>query len=313
MEWDLALAQRAATFLFNLAVVLLVGAGAATAWLRRGASDWASGQVPRLRRTMLAWVLVAIAAHAAILWLEAAYMAEVPVAEAREAVRSVITATHYGFAWTVGAGALTIVAICSATCPAPQAAAAIEVVRAAALGVLLYSRSMVSHAGAGGDLSWALAIDWLHLVMVSIWLGEVLVAGLVTLRRPPGAKPRERVDHARYIEALSRSATVALAGIVATGAASAWRGLGSLENAVGNPYAAILLVKVGLVLAAAALGGLNRIVVMPPLLAALRKGHASDEDLHRRFGLVLRVEAVVLLAALLAAAFLSATPPPAAA
>ena len=310
MEWDLALAQRAASFLFNLAAALLVGASAATAWLRRGASDWAVAQVPRLRKAMLAWVLAAIVLHGAILWLQAAFLAEVPVAEARAAVHSGLTATHYGVAWMIGTSALVAAAICSATDPAPQAAPVVHFVRAASLGVLLYSRSMVSHAGAADGAGWALAIDWVHLVLVSVWLGEVLVAGLVTLPRPPGPKARERADHARYVEALSRSATLALAGIFATGAASAWRTLGNVDNATGNPYATALLVKLGLVLAAAALGGFNRFVVMPPLLSALRKGHAPDRDA-RRFVLVLRVESGILVAALAAAAFLSSTPPPA--
>ena len=314
MEADLLLAQRGAVFLFNLAVALLTGASAATVWLRRGSSNWTAVQLPRLRRTMLAAALAATAAYACILWLEAASMAEVPLAEALSAVQSVLTATYYGFAWLIGAGALVLVLICSSTDPHPQAAAAVGLVRAAALGVLLYSRSMVSHAGAGGPVGWALAIDWVHLVLVSLWLGEVLVAGAITLRAPPENKARERADRKRYIAALSHSATIALAGIFLTGLASAWRGLGSPANVVGNPYGTTLLVKLALVLVAAALGGLNRFVVMPSLLAQLRKGAgaggAAGLAPNRRFARVLQVEAVVLMAALAAAAFLSSTPPP---
>lgn len=306
MEADLALAQRGATFVFNLAVAWLVGASAATLWLRQGRSSWASAQLARLRKTMLASALLAAAAYAAILWLEAASMAEVPVAEAFPALRSVLAATHYGVAWMIGAGALLLVALCSA-----MEGAMSQRVRVAALGVLLYSRSMVSHAGAGGDLSWAVAVDWVHLVLIGIWLGEVLVAGLLTLRAAPQGQPQEPAERARYIEALSRSATIALAGIVATGVVSALRGLGGIGNVVGNPYGTTLLVKLGLVAGAAALGGLNRFTVMPALLSQLRASGATATDAHRRFARILHIEAVLLVAVLLAAAFLSSTPPPA--
>jgi putative copper resistance protein D len=312
MEPDLALAQRAATVAFNLAVALMVGTNAAASWLRRGASDWSSGQRPRLRRAMFGALALAVPAYFAILWLEAASMAEVPVGDAYPAVQSVLTATHYGVAWTIGAAALLVAAICSAVGETGRKAAWLPPLRLAALAVVLYSRSMVSHAGAGGDVSWAVAIDWTHLVLVSLWLGEVLVAGAITLRRLPAADLADGRDRARYIEALSRTATIALAGIFATGAASAWRGLGGFENVLGNPYGTTLLIKIGLVLCAAALGGVNRFTVMPSLLAQLRKDPAAGRALSRRFALVLHIEAILLAAVLAAAAFLSSTPPPSA-
>jgi putative copper resistance protein D len=303
MESDLALAQRAATVAFNLAIALLVGANTAAWWLRRGASGWSMGLHPRLRGAMFCALALAVPAYLAILWLEAASMAEVPVGEAYPAVQSVLAATHYGFAWTIGAAALLVSAISGAVGATPP-------LRLAALGVVLYSRSMVSHAGAGGDISWAVAVDWTHLVLISLWLGEVLVASALTLRRLPGADLADGRDRANYIEALSRTATIALAGIFATGAASAWRGLGGFEHALGNPYGTTLLIKIGLVLCAAALGGVNRFAVMPSLLAQLRKDPAAGSALSHRFALVLHIEAILLAAALVAAAFLSSTPPP---
>jgi putative copper resistance protein D len=133
----------------------------------------------------------------------------------------------------------------------------------------------------------------------------------VALRAQP-LDPQSRLECAAYVRALSRSATVALAGIAITGAIAAWRGLGTIDNAVGNPYAATLLVKLALVLCAAALGGLNRFIVMPALLLQLRHTGVAQQGAGRRFALVLRIEAAFLVAALVAAAFLSATSPPAA-
>lgn len=302
MEPDLALAQRLAVVVLNLSVAMLVGAGAATLWLRKAGSPWAAGMLPRLRKAMLAALAAAMLADVAVLWVEAASMAEVPVAAAFPAVQSVITATHYGQAWMLGAGALIVAAIATAVRTGAPGLGAGSVLRLAALGLFLYSRSIVSHAGAAGNFTWAVAVDWVHLVLISLWVGEVIVAGFITLRRAPAAAQADRADCARHVEALSASATVALAGIVVTGVLSAWRGLGSPAEVFGNPYGTMLLIKVGLVLCAAALGGMNRFIVMPALLAGLRGATAPERGSTHRFALVLQVEAAVLLAAIVAAA-----------
>lgn len=310
MESDLALAQRLAIVVLNLSVAILVGAGAATVWLRRAGSPWAAEMLHRLRKAMLACFAAATLSYVAVLWLEAASMAEVPVAEAFPAVQSVITATHYGYAWMLGAGALVVAWVATALRPGALGPGPASVLRFGALGLFLHSRSIVSHAGAAGDFTWAVAVDWVHLVLVSLWVGEVIVAGSIVLRREPAAGQENRVDCARYIEALSSSATIALVGIFVTGILSAWRGLGSPDQVFGNPYGSMLLIKVGLVLCAAALGGMNRFVVMPALLARLRGPQLPGRDATPRFALVLQIEAVVLLAVIVAAAILSSTPPP---
>lgn len=309
MEADLELARRFVTVALNLSVAMLVGASAAHLWLRSARSPWGIGLVPRLRKLMLATLAAAATAYVALLWLEAASMAEVPLGEAFPAVRSVITATHYGLAWMVGAAALLVLAFTLRVRQGERPGAAAPLVRVAALGVLLYSRSMVSHAGAAGDFTWAVLVDWVHLVLASLWVGEVIVAGLVTLRTRPEWESKNRGECARFVKSLSTSATIALAGIFVTGALSAWRGLGSFENAFGNPYGTILLVKLGLVLCAAGLGGLNRFVVMPKLLDQLRNPKpAAGPD--ARFAFILQVEACILVAVLVAAAVLGSTSPP---
>lgn len=310
MEPDLAFVQRVAVVVLNLSVSVLVGAGAATLWLRRAGSPWAAGMLLRLHRAMLACFATAMASYIAVLWLESASMAEVPVPEAFPAVQSVITATHYGYAWMLGAVALIVAWVTTALRLRALGPGPGSVLRLAAVGLFLYSRSIVSHAGAAGDFTWAVAVDWVHLVLISVWVGEVIVAGLFTLRSEPAAGEENRVECARYVEALSTSATVALVGIFVTGVLSAWRGLGSPDQVFGTPYGTMLLIKVGLVLCAAALGGMNRFVVMPALLAQLRGTGVPEPGATRRFALVLQVEAMILLAVIVAAAILSSTPPP---
>lgn len=310
MEADLVLAQRAVAVILNLSLTILVGTSAAMLWLRTRASPWATSALPRLRAALLGASGTAILAYLAILWVEAASMAEVPLPEALPAVRSVITGTHFGLAWMIGAVALLVTTAVSATSLRIQSRLPASVVRVVAIGVLLYSRSMVSHAGAAGDFTWAVAVDWVHVVLISMWVGEVIVAGLVMLRSPPGSTPESRSDCAAYVQALSHNATVALIGIFATGVLSAWRVLERPEDLVGNAYGSTLIIKVGLVVGAAALGGFNRFVVMPSLLHELKPAGHGGAKPGRRFARVLQVEALVLLAVLVAAAFLTSTPPP---
>lgn len=310
MEADHTLLQRALTVVLNLSLCALVGASAAMFWLRSARSPWAVALLPRLRAALLTATGAAMAASAAILLVEAASMAEVPLAEALPAVHSVLTATHYGLAWTIGAAALGVTAGVCAAGIRVQVDGAASIIRAAAIGVLLYSRSMVSHAGAGGDFTWAVLVDWVHFVLVGLWVGELLLAGLLVFRRLPDDVPASRADCAAYVEALSRSATIALAGIFATGAISAWRVLESPQDLIGNPYGTVLLVKIGLVLCAATLGGFNRFFVMPTLLRSLHQPGQEMGAASRRFARILHLEAIVLTAVVLAAAVLTSTPPP---
>lgn len=310
METDLALLQRAVTVILNLTFAVLVGGSAASLWLRAGNSLWAASLQPRLRRALLAATSAAIVAYLAILWVEAASMAEVPLVQALPAVGSVLTATHYGLAWMIGAAALVVTGATLAFGSSVQAGAAASAIRIAAIGVLLYSRSMVSHAGAGGDFTWAVAIDWVHLILISIWVGEVIVAGLLALRHLPDNEAASRTDCSHYVAALSRSATVALVGIGVTGALSTWRVLESPGDLIGSPYGMTLLIKVGLVLCAMALGGFNRFLVMPSLHQSLQHAEEPTRDVTHRFARVLQVEAIILVAVVISAAFLTSTPPP---
>jgi putative copper resistance protein D len=310
MASELSLPLLAATVGLNSSIAVLTGASLSTLWIRAGRSSWSSHNLVRLRAVAQTAFAAAMFSSIVLLLLEAAAMAEVPLMSAAPAVYSVLTATHYGFAWAIGICALATVALVSVLRWRPSHARAADWLRLLAIGVFLYSRSIVSHAGAGGDISWAVAADWFHLVLISLWIGEVFIAAVVTLRRPAGSVNHARPERARYIQDLSNSATVALVGIFATGLVSAWRGLGAIENATGNPYATTLLIKLGLVATAAMLGGVNRFFVMPSLLAHLRSTTATSTNAEHRFALVLKIEMVVLFAALIAAAVLSSTSPP---
>jgi putative copper resistance protein D len=309
MALDLQAAQHGATTLLNLAVAVVAGASMSSLWLAKGTSGWARTRGALLPGCAFAATLVALLATAALLWLESAAMAEVPLADAGPAVRSMLASTHFGLAWSVGCAALAAVVALGVALGKrrPHLAALAAMV---GLAAFWYSRSMVSHAASEGDFSLPLLADWAHLGLTSLWAGEVVVAGLVTLACTGQLGEAGRRDRAAYVAALSSSATFALAGIFVTGLYGAWRNLGSIGAVFGNPYGDALLAKLVFVGAAAMLGGFNRFVVMPPWLANERSGRPASDSLPRRFRVVLLVEAAVLLVVLLVAAVLASTSPP---
>jgi putative copper resistance protein D len=301
-------AQQAATVVLNLGVALAAGAGLSTLWLATGTSAWAAHRRGAVWRWALAGVLAALLANAALLWFEAAAMAEVPLAQAGGAARTLLAATHYGMAWGIGMAALALGAMAAVASPRrPHLAALGGLV---ALAVVWYSRSMVSHAASEGYLSLPLLADWAHRALISLWVGEVILAALVMLGGPAPIAAGDRRDRARYVGALSRSATFALAGIFVTGLYIAWHTLGGIGNLLGNPYGNTLLAKLVLVACAALLGAVNRFIVMPPWLARECAGQAARQALPKRFRRVLQAEGVVLLAVLMLAAVLASTSPP---
>lgn len=302
---------RIATVVLNASVALAAGGSLSGAWLARGGSAWTAARLRATRRWTLAALVTALLASAVTLWMEAAIMAEAPPAHAGGAVRTVLTSTHYGVAWWIGIGALGAAALLRLALPASARAGAAQAAGLLAFGLYFYTRSITSHAAAEGDLNVPVLVDWAHLALASLWAGTVAVAGLAVLPGSPPLRDDELRERAGYVQTLSDFAGVAVAGIVATGLFSAKHNIGGMANAFGNPYATLLLIKIGLVLVAATLGGANRFLVMPALLDGAA-GTPRALAAAARFTRVLQAETLVLLAVLVVAALLGSTEPPAA-
>lgn len=309
MGSDLEIALNAATVALNLAIAIALGATMSALWMLPSPGKWVLQQRRRLRLGSLSALLAALLASGLLLWLVSAAMAEVRISEAADAVIAMLTQTHLGLAWKVGAAALAVSTVAAALSFRKLERQRLMVILLG-LATFLYSRSMVSHASANGDFSVQILMDWVHLILISVWVGEVFTAGFLTLSRPAVADD-DRLAQDRYVDSLSTSATFALVGIFATGLISAWYNLQQL-SALRDPYGMTLLVKLALVAAAALLGGYNRFFVMPSLLADLRADAVRDTAPMDRFVLILRIEAAVLLGVLVLAAILSSTSPPAA-
>jgi putative copper resistance protein D len=308
MGADLQTVLHLLTTLLNLAVAALAGAAAAHLWLGHTVSGWSAARRRPVRRAALAGAAVALSTNAVLLWLESALMAEVPVAQAAGATYAMLSATHLGLAWSIGMVGLAGAAAAACMRSERRLPALLTL---AGLGVFWYTRSMVSHAAGEGDFSAPLLADWVHLGLVSLWVGEVLLAGTVMLRACDQMGSADRRARAAYVASLSSSATFALAGIFLTGLYASWRNLGGFGNLFGNPYGNTLTAKLLLVAIAAMLGGINRFFVMPPWLARESAGNAALPLLAKRFRYILWIEALVLVVVVALAAWLASTSPPA--
>ncbi len=291
----LAALRTAAAALFDIGLAGMLGALATPALLRDASSAWGARRLRRCRSLFGAAGTLALAASLAWMWLEAIAMTDSAPAAALLEVGGIVATTGFGRAWAVAtlavAAGLALTAACRYRALPLRTQALLLVVVASA-------HASAGHAGANG-FGWLLPAMAVHLLAMGLWAGGVFAAALVVLRGEVDA-----IDGARYAARLSALATWALAGVVATGAAIAWHGLGGalapLAPAAGSSWGLALDAKLALVAVAVALGGFNRFAVLPAMPGA-----------HRRFARVLRVEAAVLLAVLAVAAWLAGGEPPA--
>jgi putative copper resistance protein D len=285
-------------------LALMAGGLASMLWLRQCASSWARDVVRTSRRSAFIGAGVAWVASVAALWFQAAAMGDGALGSAGSMVPMMVRETHYGHAWSAGFAALTAAAI-------GMAASRRFFVPVGALGLAAFmlTRSVVSHAGGDGDFTLKVLVDWVHLVLVCLWVGMVFLGAFIALRRAPNEQV-DAADSAVWVSSLSETATVALVGILSTGALKIWWATPSIAQLVASSYGGVLVVKLLLVGAAIALGGVNRFFVMPPLLARPQGTARTAPNPQLRFVHVLRMEALVLLLVFVAAAILSGTPNP---
>jgi copper transport protein len=163
----------------------------------------------------------------------------------------------------------------------------------AAAGAML-AHVAAGHAAARGDLAWAKVVSqWLHFAAVGVWLGG-LAALLLGVRGKPSALK------ATAVRRFSAVAAFALAAVAITGLIRAVNEVGGWSELFSTGYGQLVLVKVGLIGALAALGGINRWRNVPRAGTSLR-------GLRR----VSSGELALALGALTAAAVLATLVPPA--
>ena len=289
------LLQTGAAAVLNGAFAWLVGVLCARAWLAGPYPALLSRLAPALRRSGLAACATGLLAGACGLWAATALMADTGLAEAATSVSQVALETSYGRACLYALAALGASAILLAARPRPWTGPALGL----ALFGFALARACVSHAGEHGMLTIPYGLEVLHLLLIGVWAGGVALAASLVL---PGALAMTQAIP-DYLARLSSAATVALGGIVATGAFAAWQRLSQpseVAELAAHPYAQALVLKLVLVFLAVLLGAYNRFFGFP----------MAAQDGGRRAVTVLRIETAILILALLAAARLTVLQPP---
>lgn len=272
-------------------------------------ASWQASAVNRLSLAMLAGLVACTAGIFLSLWTESAMMGDVPWLDAWPAFVQMTTTTHYGHAGVAILVLLLLAMVAHLIFNRPGAALAYAGSIAALVLLVAAARVTIGHAFEQGPFSIAVAVEWLHLLLMALWAGIVFVAAWVVL---PCVRDSELVatkERAAYLTSMSDWAAVALVGILATGAYNAYRVLGSPRQLIEVGYGQVLTFKLCLVFIAIALGGFNKFVGLP---AALSFGESAAKA-HRGLGTViavLRIESIALLLVLMAAAVLTSSAPP---
>jgi copper transport protein len=111
--------------------------------------------------------------------------------------------------------------------------------------LLLVSYAFAGHAGQGSWSPLAATADAVHFACASVWLGglAVLVLGLLPTVRAPRAAVAVIGELLPVLPRWSRTAMVAVAGLVVTGVYQAWRQVGALAALPGTDYGRLVLAK----------------------------------------------------------------------
>lgn len=292
--------QAAGALLLNLALAWMLAAVLAGRWLRAGGQAgeqaWAQKARESLDKSMPFAALVGLLASCAALWAAAAAMADVPLGEAADAFSMLLSRSAYG---RIGAAGGICLLLVIALYWFGRRLAGRDWIALVLLGGFAFSRAGNSHAAEHGLFSAGVLVEWLHLLLICVWVGAVAVAGWLVL---PLASSKSCAP-ARYLELLSDAATFALAGIAASGVYNAWRVFGTWAQVGTGAYETTLAVKLLLVALAVAVGGYNKFIGFPGA-AAGRTGAMT------RITGLLQIESVLLAGAILAAVILAAMPPP---
>lgn len=293
--------QVAATALINLSFAWIVGVLVSRLWLVKQTAEWQATVDKRLSSAMSAGLVACIAGIFLSLWTESAVMGDVAWLNAGSAFMQMLASTHYGHA---GAAALVFLVI-ALFVHLLRSSQRVSKTYLGSLTVLLLlvavARVTIGHAYEHGPFSLAVAVEWLHLVIMALWAGIVFVAGWLVLPRVLAGEFAPTKESAAYLTSMSNWAGVALAGILATGAYNAYRVLSSPRQLIEVDYGLVLTFKLCLILIAIGLGGFNKFIGLPAAM--------SQRGL-RAVITALRVESVVLLLVVIAAAVLTSSAPP---
>jgi copper transport protein len=159
----------------------------------------------------------------------------------------------------------------------------------------------VSHAAAYGNPK-DMALDFVHVLAISVWTGGVLALLWIVLRASNVSKAAQAQSLGATVWRFSLLALVSVALVITTGALQSLERLVLVQDLVETPYGVALLAKITLLLLAGALGALN-LLVWGPRLRAARDALASRRWLIRGTIGEIAIFGLIIVAAGLLTAF----------
>ncbi len=275
-------------------------------------------------------VLVALASVGELI-LRTLVLSQGSLGDLGVALPVVLLRTHYGAVWIVRIGLLGLLVLFwllgrPATSHASLPAWALL---AGAILVAL-TTSLSGHAADWGDVRLPVLVDWLHLLVISVWSGGLFTFGFVFCT---SVSCPDKMGNMRDLSALaarfSRMAACCAVVFLGTGLYNAWTQVASLSPLVTTSYGRAFLVKLSLVALVLMNAALNRYYFLPllkrgaragdrlrlstpgRLLATLfaRKRPLDGERIRRQFVRSLRLEWIIAAGILACTALLTQLPP----
>ncbi len=181
------------------------------------------------------------------------------------------------------------------------------------LPAAITAQSLNGHSGGGNGISpLSIAMDGLHLLGASVWVGGLLVLVVAIGPMLKGGPPQTTLAW-NVLRRFGFLAAGSLALLVVTGLYKSGQQVASLDGLLNTIYGQVLLFKVELVLIVGLVGLLNAALLHPRLgdgLRRLLRRPVGWKPLNSRYlGRALVIETIGAGGLLLLAAFLTATQP----
>lgn len=257
-----------------LGAAILVGAAVFLFVVGRPASE--GHNVPRalieiLRTPVRVAGVVLLFSSLALILVQAAYAADVGLGQALGQPVWDVLGTYSGRVWIARIALVLVVLVAGWTMSPRLEDRRWWVILAGGLGILL-TFSLVSHASTDQHATLSIAVDWVHLVAMTAWIGGLvaLTAEMIALRRSSGAADAQ----ARMMRRFSGLAVTCVVLLAVTGLYGATRHFAAVDPLFTTTYGRVLLVKLALFGVLLLFGAANKLVLIPRLAVPGAGGRA---------------------------------------
>ncbi|MGH8378967.1 MAG: copper resistance D family protein [Gammaproteobacteria bacterium] len=179
--------------------------------------------------------------------------------------------THYGHVWVWRIPALLLLWLAWGWCLRHRHHSWAAWLMVIAVAGIALTRSETGHPADHGDFTFAVWVDWLHLLSGSVWVGSLFGMSLAIFPKLLRRGKTAGEDAAVVFQRLSTLSGIALAVILATGIFTAVGELQSWGALWTSSYGRVLDVKILLVILMIAFGAHNRYAKLPRLLHSVGK------------------------------------------